>query len=110
MKIKSQINLWVDLSMFLSIIPVFITKGEVHKIFAYWLGIMIFTHLVLHAKQFYSLVQVRIPLPKIRTIFISTFSVLCISIVLFSMALGNKNQEGRQFRGRPSVQYDRYED
>lgn len=103
MKIKSQLNLFIDLVLFLVLIPVYIGRGDIHKVLGYAFGIMLMVHLVLHAKQLFALVQARIPMPKIRTAFVSTFCILCVAATFFSLTKANQGNRGRFDKGSNNI-------
>jgi hypothetical protein len=109
MKIKSQLNLFVDLVLFVILIPVFIARGNIHEVLGYLFGILLLVHLVLHAKQIFALIQARFPLPKIRSIAVSVFCILCIATTIWSLGQSKKGREGKGFEGKPSISYEQLE-
>jgi hypothetical protein len=111
MKFKSQLNLFVDLTLFLVLIPIFIARGEIHSELGYLFGLLIIVHLILHAKQIFALFQARFKNQKLRSVMISAFCILCILVTLFSLMLhGDKDREGRGFEGRQSTEFQRDDD
>ena len=61
MKIKSTVNLLVDLILFVLIIPTMLTRHQIHEIAGYSFGLFILIHLLLHGKQIFAMMKTWLP-------------------------------------------------
>jgi protein-S-isoprenylcysteine O-methyltransferase Ste14 len=102
MKLKSVMNLLVDLILFVLIIPVMLTRHQIHEIAGYTFGILILVHLLLHAKQLFALVKTWLPDVKIRQAVVSGFCVLCIGLTIWSFTATGNEREKHGFPQRES--------
>jgi hypothetical protein len=107
MKIKSQFNLYVDLILFIILIPIFIARGSAHEVFGYLFGLFTLTHLILHWKQIYALIKIYIPVPRIRQVIVSVFCVFCIVISIWSINQGGKRHNEKRSPNSINSGYER---
>jgi hypothetical protein len=68
MKNRGKINLVFDFIMLLTILALFIIKGQFHETLAYTLGAMVILHIALHWKQIKALFLQLVPQKKYRYI------------------------------------------
>jgi len=107
MKIKSQFNLFIDLIMFVILIPIFISRGNIHEVFGYLFGLLTLIHLVLHWKHIYGLIKVRFPVPKIRQFAVSVICIICIVTTFWSIGQSGKNHRERGLNNRVNSGFEK---
>jgi len=100
MKLKSATNLLIDLILFVLIIPVMLTRHQIHEIAGYSFGILVLIHLLLHAKQLFALVKTWLPDLNVRQAVVSGFCVLCIGLTIWSLSATSNEREKRGFPQR----------
>ncbi len=106
MKIKSTVNLLVDIILFILIIPTMLTRHQIHEIAGYSFGLFILIHLLLHGKQIFAMMKTWLPNIKVRQAFVSVFCLLCIGLSIWSMTAsgGEREKHGFPPRDRQSIQ------
>ena len=107
MKIKSQFNLFVDLIMFIILIPIFISRGNTHEVFGYLFGLLTLIHLVLHLKHIYALIKIRFPVSKIRQIAVSAICIICIVVTFWSINQSGNNHRERGLKNGINPSYEK---
>jgi hypothetical protein len=107
MKLKSKWNLIIDLILFIILIPIFVSRGNLHELFGYLFGILTLTHVILHWKQIYSLIKICFPKPALRQIIVSTFCIICLITLFLSMNQSGRNHKERGFTNRNNYGFNK---
>lgn len=106
---KIKINTILDILIFILMLSMFVTSGEIHEMLAYTLGACIVAHLVLHWSQFKVMYKKLVP----NTTGQVAVGILVVALAVAVLAMpaylgfgemGNDGERGRGY-GPPPGQY-----
>ncbi len=97
---KAKLNLVIDAIMFVIMLSIFTIKGEMHEAFAYTLGVLVISHIVMHWKQIRVMYRQLIPGAWAQKLVAALFLILTAAVLLIPCFYPSANgPNGNQFRG-----------